>query len=434
MLVKISDIKFKRRNNIDLSTIFELSNSIKENGLYHPIIIDKNYNLLSGYKRLISHLMINLSHIECSISYNKNVNVEENLCRSHLDDIEIGELLLERDKQDKTKRKGDNRYTINNKLLDNNDISKMLGVSIRTIQRKKQIAKNIIPELKDKLRGTQYGKQTNDLLHISKLPTKNQKLICNLIDDNQQKKLGYYVNEARKQIRIEEGQKYIDALTLDNNLRNDKIKLYNTDFTKLPIEDNTIDIIFTDPPYLKEYKQVYLQLARQSNKWLKDGGLLFVYCEKYQLLDVINTLSSYLNYQWQIIIKYNSSVEFSKTNYKIFSSYKMLLFFSKGQPKKKKHNPYLKDVIESPKTPCINAKRFHKWGQSIVECDYILEQMTETNDTLVEPFMGSGTTIISGIKKGLSVIGAEIEQKSYQTTQKRVEYFLKNKQDFIDAP
>ena len=40
------------------------------------------------------------------------------------------------------------------------------------------------------------------------------------------------------------------------------------------IADNTIDVIFTDPPYEKKYLQLYGDLAKLAQRVLKPGGSL----------------------------------------------------------------------------------------------------------------------------------------------------------------
>ncbi len=52
------------------------------------------------------------------------------------------------------------------------------------------------------------------------------------------------------------------------NLHKEKFHIYNTDATKLPIEKNSIDYIFTDPPYGESI--AYFSLSHLWNSWLKN--------------------------------------------------------------------------------------------------------------------------------------------------------------------
>ena len=43
------------------------------------------------------------------------------------------------------------------------------------------------------------------------------------------------------------------------------------------IPDNSVDLIFTDPPYSKEYLPLYEELAKLAIRILKPGGSLVFY-------------------------------------------------------------------------------------------------------------------------------------------------------------
>lgn len=50
------------------------------------------------------------------------------------------------------------------------------------------------------------------------------------------------------------------------------------DIENLPLPDNSVDMIFTDPPYLKAYLPCYEHLARQAMRVLKPGGFVLAEC------------------------------------------------------------------------------------------------------------------------------------------------------------
>ena len=58
---------------------------------------------------------------------------------------------------------------------------------------------------------------------------------------------------------------------------NNNYKLIYGDFieqSQKEIPDNSIDLIFTDPPYGKEYLPLYQELAKLAVRVLKPGGSL----------------------------------------------------------------------------------------------------------------------------------------------------------------
>ena len=54
--------------------------------------------------------------------------------------------------------------------------------------------------------------------------------------------------------------------------------IINSAIEHLPIADNSIDLIFTDPPYPREYLPCYDWLAKESMRVLKPGGFVLAMC------------------------------------------------------------------------------------------------------------------------------------------------------------
>ena len=50
----------------------------------------------------------------------------------------------------------------------------------------------------------------------------------------------------------------------------------------------------------------------------------------------------------------------------------------------------------------------------------LLEQFTERGDTILDPFMGSGTTGVACVKTGRNFIGIEIDESYYAIAEKRI--------------
>lgn len=62
------------------------------------------------------------------------------------------------------------------------------------------------------------------------------------------------------------------------------------------IPDNSVDLIFTDPPYLKEYLYLYEWLAEFSARVLKPEGFLMAYTGGYWKDKVMGPFSQHLEY------------------------------------------------------------------------------------------------------------------------------------------
>ena len=78
MLVHISDITVKKRIRKDVSGIDELADSIRKYGLLTPIILDDDYVLLAGFRRLQAAKRLGWTSIPATV-----VDASDKIGRSH---------------------------------------------------------------------------------------------------------------------------------------------------------------------------------------------------------------------------------------------------------------------------------------------------------------------------------------------------------------
>jgi DNA modification methylase len=65
---------------------------------------------------------------------------------------------------------------------------------------------------------------------------------------------------------------------------------------------------------------------------------------------------------------------------------------------------------------------------------WCIEQLPEPNRTILDPFMGSGTTGVAAVKLGRKFIGIEIEPKYFDIARRRISDALKQPDLFIEKP
>ena len=73
--------------------------------------------------------------------------------------------------------------------------------------------------------------------------------------------------------------------------------------------DNYFDHIITDPPYLKEYLELWSDLSRIASRILKPGGFCITYASPLHLLEYLGRLSEHLEYYWQLILMHTGRIE-----------------------------------------------------------------------------------------------------------------------------
>jgi len=186
MKIKITDIIIPEgRRAIAPDKVAALAESIKIfGGLIHPITIGKDRTLIAGAHRVEAYKKLGFDEIECTEFDGERleselVEIDENLMRNELDDITVGEMVLRRDEileelglranqSNKGKFTGAGDAPVKTTsgsaggapLQTTADIAREVGISERTLQENKQLAKNLIPEVKEARREKRITKDT----------------------------------------------------------------------------------------------------------------------------------------------------------------------------------------------------------------------------------------------------------------------------------
>jgi site-specific DNA-methyltransferase (adenine-specific) len=90
-----------------------------------------------------------------------------------------------------------------------------------------------------------------------------------------------------------------------------------------------------------------------------------------------------------------------------------VLLFSKG----KYSGDSFGDVIKT--SPNNNDKRFHRWGQSEEGFELLFDKFVFPGQTILDPFVGGGTTAVVSLKRGCNFIGIDNDLNALLTTKRR---------------
>ena len=173
-------------------------------------------------------------------------------------------------------------------------------------------------------------------------------------------------------------------------------------------------MIFTDPPYGKEYLSLYQELAKLAVRVLKPGGSLVFYVGHIILDQVIgifnnfsltdnNTNSTNLKYWWTLAVKHSGRHTKIHPRY-VFAEWKPLLWYVKGE---RVNDLVISNTIGDYIESVAPLKIEHEWQQSTVEAQYIIKNLTLENQTVLDPMMGSGTTGLATLNLSRKFIGIE---------------------------
>jgi len=203
-------------------------------------------------------------------------------------------------------------------------------------------------------------------------------------------------------------------------LKTQQVKVIHGDFREVgkEIEDESIDLIITDPPYGKEYLPLWDDLGKLAKRVLKPGGFLVAYSGQYHILEVLDMLKKHLSYYWILAVQHTGSTHI--INHKnIMSYWKPILVFYKEPLQKLKTFP---DFIRGEKD-----KKYHEWGQSVSEVRKLIKYFSNYGDIILDPFSGSGTTLIGALLEERRAIGIEIEEKYVKIIKGRLQEYASHK-------
>lgn len=193
----------------------------------------------------------------------------------------------------------------------------------------------------------------------------------------------------------------------------ERYRLYNCACSDLHMNSiSSADWIITDPPYPKEFLSVYSDLSLTASRMLNPGGALVCMVGQSFLPEVISRLSEHLTYYWTFA--YITHGQSAGLRHKaINTDWKpILIYVNDGYS-----GPHVSDTFISDS----NDKEHHHWGQSVSGMNDIITRFTKPGETIVDPFLGGGTTCLSALMNNRKFIGCDIDQSCIDTTLVRVQ-------------
>jgi DNA modification methylase len=161
---------------------------------------------------------------------------------------------------------------------------------------------------------------------------------------------------------------------------------------RLPLPDDSIDMIFSDPPYVKDFIHTYAWLAAEAARVLKPGRFVAVMCGGNYLNQIMRWFDDTgLDYYWLYQFKLNGNRtgivwKYGNTQVPITIRAKNVIVYSKGKG--------------LPRTATIDLydsaaradKHWHYWGQSVDSHRYYIDCFSAEGDLVLDPMCGGGTT------------------------------------------
>lgn len=180
------------------------------------------------------------------------------------------------------------------------------------------------------------------------------------------------------------------------------------------IPDHSVDLIFTDPPYLREYLPLYEWLSLEAARVLKPDGFLMVYSGDYHKNTIMRWLDEELEYFWDFV-SMNTGPGPMNWQRRVICKNKSILCYR------------LKESNALPRMNVLSAwyggaqdKRFHVWQQDESTARYYVDCFSRLGDLIYDPFVGGGTTPFVCKLLGRRFVGFEIDADQAEIARARV--------------
>lgn len=208
-------------------------------------------------------------------------------------------------------------------------------------------------------------------------------------------------------------------------------------FNILPeIETGSVDLVVTDPPYFMapvsavklggnvsnlqdklNARIFYERLFSDIDRVLAPHGKAFVFMNLVSFQAAQVALDS-LKIELRNLIVWNKEFpSIGGNNRKLRYSYELILYF--GKPEAYIRNRKTRDVI-SLKTNHMNRKTKHPAEKPLALMERLIEISEIEKGILLDPFMGSGTTLLAAENKGFDSIGIEAHNDFYHMAENRL--------------
>ncbi|MBU1682892.1 site-specific DNA-methyltransferase [Patescibacteria group bacterium] len=234
-------------------------------------------------------------------------------------------------------------------------------------------------------------------------------------------------------------------------------------FKLLPqIEDSSIDLIFTDPPYVKSLAELYTQwnqnldfrvLAWYFNQNLKSTGRICLFADFATAVEIQQEFSKYFRFNFFWVWEKPLGQPVGQGKKQPISNCELLLVFSKNKAPRKSltfnheaistpGEPYRKELKVQNKTrkthqsyETVNTSGLrypkqvlqfpskcnlpkierteHPAQKPLALCKHVIKALSNPGDTVFDPFAGSGSILVAAEQLNRQYVGFEINPEYY---------------------
>ena len=186
------------------------------------------------------------------------------------------------------------------------------------------------------------------------------------------------------------------------------------------IPDGSVDLLLTDPPYGKKADKGTNGFGAAKNRRYSGGWDSAIPGPEYfqEMLRVAKNVVIFGgNYFCHLLPPTNGWIFWDKKGEVQFKNP-----FSDGEMIYTSFKGPLKKIVFKQQGFITDSKdeRYHPTQKPSELVALLIERYSKPGDTILDPFMGSGTTAVACIKTGRNFIGFELDEKYHAIAQQRI--------------
>jgi len=397
---------------IDSAAFEELKADIKKHGLREPIYLFQG-KVIDGRNRLkaCKELKIKPEFREWNGEGNLiDFVISLNLHRRHLTESQRA-MVAAKTANLKKGLRADRSIELSKTQ---SEVAEIFKVSVPLIKRAKQVQRGGVPELQEKVKSGELS--LNLATQISKMEREKQLELLKNPDAKIFKRLARDLSRIELSKRVEDTNRKNVRIAKKLPDITERFQLYTADIKNdiSEIPSNSVDLIICDPPYVHRQIQIFDYLGRFAKRTLKPNGSLLCLCGQHHLQEEMKLLSEHLSYYWLLSYQLEGGRTGIGKQRSVFIYWKPVLWYVKGTY----NGDHVSDICRADLVK--DRKTHHKWEQSEIGIENLVQKFAHAGMTICDPVMGSGTTGLAALRNDCLFIGIDKDKNAVNTAKVRL--------------
>lgn len=179
------------------------------------------------------------------------------------------------------------------------------------------------------------------------------------------------------------------------------------------IPDNSVQLVFTDPPYDEKSVELFEAAAQEAARVLVPGGSFVAYSGHKHLASAIQACSKHLTYWWLFALVHSGPAALLQ-KLGVRCQWKPIVWFVKNT--RGDVAAIIPDLVQGSG----REKDQHEWQQGEAEAATLIERLTKPNDLVVDFMAGGGTIPAAAKRLGRRIVAFESQAANVEKIARRI--------------